>query len=359
MQIISYNCKIIINTDLASSFSTAYSGVEPEKIFIIVDSNTYQYCLEQITPLIQQNHIFVLTIKQGEANKSLQTVEEIWSFLQKNKCRREDLVINLGGGMLLDIGGFAAATYSRGVRFMHIPTTLLAMVDASIGGKLGFNFGGIKNQLGLFQSPEAVLIHPAFLKTLDHRQLLAGWAEMIKHGLIHSEQHLEAMLNRTPYDTEWKVWEQLIYDSLQIKNYYVDQDPKESGLRKILNFGHTVGHAFESLAMQKNESLLHGEAVANGMFCEIYLSEKKASFPKELAKRIRTYILKHYKTMKLTDEDICSLWQYMQMDKKNSANQVQCVLLEGVGAPLPVVTIREDDFRESLAFYRAQVRGIE
>ena len=352
MQINSYNSKIIIESDLSFSLQTIFSSIQAEKIFVIVDSNTYTCCFPELNKFIQQKNVFVLTIGQGEKNKNFQTVSEIWEFLQNNKCERGSLIINLGGGLLLDIGGFAAATYQRGIKFIHVPTTLLSMVDASIGGKLGFNFNGIKNQVGVFQSPEFVIINPPFLKTLNERHIYAGWAEMIKHGLIHSQQHLDQLIQQNPFDLAYDEWNDLIYDSLKIKNYYVIKDPYEKDVRKALNFGHTMGHAFESLSMNKKDPLLHGEAVANGIICELFLSFKLTGFPREKAESIICSILKSYKQIKIEQRDIDKLKEIMQFDKKNKDNAVNFSLLKDIGSLSLDQYVTEKEIRRSLIYYK-------
>ena len=354
MQINSYNSKIIIESNLSASLEPVFSKFQAEKIFVIVDSNTYEFCFPQLKEIIQQKNTFVLTIGQGEENKNFDTVRKIWDFLQANKCERNSLIINLGGGLLLDIGGFAAATYQRGVKFIHIPTTLLSMVDASIGGKLGFNFNGIKNQIGLFQTPEFVIINPSFLKTLNKRQIYAGWAEMLKHGLIHSQEHLDHIIKQNPLELGDVKWKKLIYNSLQIKNHFVINDPHEKGMRKALNFGHTIGHAFESLSFEKKEPLLHGEAVANGMICELFLSSRLLNFPIKKAEKIIDSILKTYRQIKIDKQDVNKLEQIMIFDKKNKDNAVNFSLLKDVGSLALDQYATEEEIRGSLFYYKGK-----
>jgi len=352
MQINSYNSKIIVESDLSSSLKPVIRNVQPKKIFVIVDSNTYEYCFSQLNEIIQHKNVFVLTIGQGEKNKNFDTVSKIWDFLQANKCERGSLIINLGGGLLLDIGGFAAATFQRGVKFIHIPTTLLSMVDASIGGKLGFNFNGIKNQIGLFQAPGFVIINPSFLKTLNERQIYAGWAEMLKHGLIHSQEHLDHIIKQNPLKLGKADWEKLIHNSLKIKNQFVINDPYEKGIRKALNVGHTIGHAFESLSFEKKQPLLHGEAVANGIICELFLSSQLIGFPRGKAEAITDSILKSYSQIKIDNQDIDKLEQIMLFDKKNKDNAINFSLLKDVGALALDQYVSEEEVKRSLVYYR-------
>lgn len=351
MQINSYNSKIIIDTDISSSLSEVLSKFQINKICIIADDNTYKLCLPHLNEVIQQKNTFVLTINQGEKNKNIHTVQSIWEYLQTNNFDREDLVINLGGGLLLDVGGFAAATYKRGIQFIHIPTTLLSMVDASIGGKLGFNFKGIKNQIGLFHVPEFVLINPGFLKTLDKRQLYAGWAEMIKHSLIDSEYQANKIIEQNPLQIKDTEWEQLIHESLTIKNYYVTNDPYEANMRKVLNLGHTIGHAFESLSVEQNDPLLHGEAVANGLICELFLSNSLLDFPKETFSKFTRTVQASYKHFKINKTKIDRLLEIMLYDKKNKYNKVNFTLLKKIGEPVIDQYVSEEIIKESLEYY--------
>lgn len=356
MQIYSYNSKVVVDSDFSSTVYYVISKQKPGKLFVLVDENTQNVCYPHLYKLIRDENVFLLTIGQGESNKTMDTVQNIWSFLQQNYCQRNDLIINLGGGMLLDVGGFAASAYLRGVPFVHIPTTLLSMVDASIGGKLGCNFNGKKNQIGFFKSPEYVIVNPLFLSTLDSRQLIAGWAEMIKHGLIHSEKHLERLLGANPLSLDTQHWEEWIFDSLEIKNDFVVRDPYEAGERKVLNFGHSLGHAFESLSMERGDPLLHGEAVAAGLICELYLSSIIEGFPEKILERVVAYITDLYPLKKLGEGDEERLFYFMKYDKKNQKDQINFTLLKDMEKPLIDRFAGTTEITKSLRYYNAQLQ---
>lgn len=350
MQNLSSKSKIIIDTSLEGPLKTSISQFAPHKIFIIADKNTHEYCFPLFGKLLNHQNVYVKIIGQGEKSKNINTVKDIWNFLQENKCDRNDLLINLGGGMILDIGGFAASTYKRGIQYINIPTTLLSMVDASVGGKVGFNFNDYKNHIGLFSQPAYVIINSIFLSTLDRRQLYSGWAEMIKHGIIHSESHLENLLTRTPGEIDTDTMNKLIGESVSIKNYFVENDPYENNIRKALNFGHTIGHALESYSL-KNSPLLHGEAVVAGMICELYLSRKFNGLSKQKEKKIKTYLTKHYPFIQLKNDILDDIIDYMKHDKKNRAGKINFVLIKSPGAYSIDNFIDINSIKESLEYY--------
>jgi len=318
---------------------------------MLTDDNTRQHCLPCLNKLLDDEKVHVLGIGQGESEKAINTVVEIWNFLQQHGADRESLMINLGGGMLLDIGGFAASTFKRGMKFVNIPTTLLSMVDASVGGKTGINLNDYKNHIGTFSQPEYVLISPVFLRTLDIRQVYSGWAEMLKHGLIRSENHLQKLLNEKPGDIGEETLTGLIYESVEIKNYFVQKDPYESNLRKVLNFGHTMGHAFESLAFSGQESLFHGEAVANGLICELYLSTEFCHPAVDTIKRITDYIAGNYSPVRITRNDFEDVYRFLLQDKKNKGEQINFTLIQDIGKPLTDQYISRKNIEEALKFY--------
>ena len=353
MQIISFKSKISVHSEIESQLSSVIDELKPGKIFILTDQNTHAYCLPYIEKLIEREKVDVLNIGQGESKKVIGTVIEIWNFLQQQGADRESLLINLGGGMLLDIGGFAASTFKRGMKFINIPTTLLSMVDASVGGKTGINLNDYKNHIGTFSQPEYVLISPVFLRTLDTRQIYAGWAEMLKHGIIRSESHLHKLLDVNPEDIDEKYLTELIYESVEIKNHFVQEDPYEQNLRKVLNFGHTIGHAFESMAFSGKQSLLHGEAVANGLICELYLSEKFYTPGENKIRRITDYIVNKYPHIELSVEDFDKVCQYLLQDKKNKGNRINFTLIRDIGEPLTDQYISREIIEEALKFYIA------
>ncbi len=319
MKINSSHSIIIISNNLQKDLQTLIRQLTApsDKIFIIVDENTRTKCLPIIKKKIKNANI--IEIKSGEVNKSIDTVINIWNYLINNRADRKSLIINLGGGMICDIGGFAASTFKRGINFINIPTTLLAQVDAAIGGKAGINFNQLKNEIGFFNFPEAILINTLFLKTLDKNNLISGFAEIIKHSLIHSKKYWDEIKQtyndgfHPPKDEKLK---KIISRSIEIKNHFVQNDFKENNIRKALNFGHTIGHSFESLSLIKNKPVLHGEAVACGMVCEAFLSYKKLGLSYEQLTEISNFIIKVYGKYSFTSYDYNKLFELIEHDKK-------------------------------------------
>jgi len=289
------------------------------KVAILVDENTKRDCLHKL-PKIE--NALIIEIKSGEEHKNISTCNLIWEQLTINNFDRNSLLINLGGGVIGDMGGFCAATYKRGLEFIHIPTTLLAMVDASVGGKLGIDFKGLKNQIGLFNNPKAVLISPEFLETLAESELKSGFAEVVKHALI-SDNSLWVKLKNTPFtDLDW---EDIIDTSVQIKNKIVLADPFEKGERKKLNFGHTFGHAIESYYLEKGTPISHGEAVFMGMILETEISDLSETEKNE----IKNYILSNF-ALPYTPKK-SNLHKFLINDKKNQDGKINFTLLSGIG----------------------------
>lgn len=351
MQIFSFKSKILVHSDIEFQLSSVIDELKPGKIFILADDNTHAYCLPYLKKLKKRGNIAILEIGQGESQKVISTVIEIWNFLQQQGADRESLLINLGGGMLLDIGGFAASTFKRGIKFVNIPTTLLSMVDASVGGKTGINLNDYKNHIGTFSQPEYVLISPVFLRTLNIRQIYAGWAEMLKHGIIRSETHLQKLLDVSPEDIDEEYLTGLISESVEIKNYFVQEDPYEQNLRKVLNFGHTIGHAFESLAFSGEEPLFHGEAVANGLICELFLSAKFYAPEKHTLIRVTDYIGSKYQPIRISVKDFDKIYKYLLQDKKNTGDKINFTLIRRFEEPLNDQYISRENIEEALEFY--------
>lgn len=291
------------------------------KLFILVDENTLSDCY----PILNIDQAQIIQIESGEKNKNIDSCQSIWADLLQYKADRQALLINLGGGVIGDIGGFCASTFKRGIRFINIPTTLLAMVDASIGGKTGIDFMDQKNMIGSFTSPHAVFVDPIFLQTLSPRLLLSGRAEMLKHGLIANEAHFKSCLEVLKPDLA------LIKESISIKDKIVKQDPYEKDSRKSLNLGHTMGHAIESLALMEREDVLHGEAVGLGMILELKLSVLYAGLDSQLATNIIQDLSKIYGQVKLSPSYIVSLIDLCANDKKNNSNGIHFSLLSQLG----------------------------
>lgn len=318
------------------------------KIAVLVDENTEKNCLPLVNDSIG-NHD-VIRIKSGEENKNLTTCQIIWQSLTDNGYDRHALLINLGGGVIGDMGGFCAATYKRGIAFLNIPTTLLSMVDASVGGKLGVDFGTYKNHIGLFQIPNHVCIDSVFLETLPERELRSGFAEVIKHALITNGDDWSVISTSSFENMEWSA---IIDKSVAIKSEIVAKDFKESGLRKTLNFGHTIGHAVESyfLELGTNQKILHGEAVAIGIICELYLSCQKLNFAQNDFDQIVVYLIKVYGLVNIPESGYPKIISLCGQDKKNAENKIQAVLLKSVGTPIVDSEISSEEIHKAISYY--------
>ena len=303
------------------------------KLFVLTDSNTYNYCLPHfLAQIATEIEIELLEIEAGEDHKTIDTCVQLWHSLTELGGDRKSILLNLGGGVISDLGGFVASTFKRGIDFINIPTTLLAMVDASIGGKNGVDLGSLKNQVGVINVPKAVLIDPVYLETLPANEMRSGLAEMLKHGLIFDKSYWEKLQKLNQLTTE--DLEQLIYESIVIKNAIVSQDPTENGIRKALNFGHTLGHAIESYFLEDDskETLLHGEAIAIGMILESYLSLQKDLLKPEEYHQIKSTLQSLYPPVTFTENDIKNVIELLIHDKKNEHGTVQYALLNGIGA---------------------------
>jgi 3-dehydroquinate synthase len=294
----------------------------------------------------------VITIGATDQNKTLDSLSHVWTELQRGGATRHSLMINLGGGMVTDLGGFAASTFKRGLNYINIPTTLLAMVDASVGGKTGINFGGLKNEIGVFSCAKSVILDTTFLKTMDHENICSGYAEMLKHGLIANEDMLAELLNFDLDVIDYYQLSRMLADSVQVKERIVDEDPTEQGIRKALNLGHTIGHAFESFAMKSMKPVLHGYAVAYGLVCELYLSCVKTGFPVDRMRQVVRFINENYGKLPVTCDDYPTLLELMTHDKKNVGDTINFTLLGGVGDIRINQTATKEEICEALDFYR-------
>jgi len=318
------------------------------KVFFLVDTNTEEHCLPLVEQFLDIKEYDIIVVDPGEENKNIDFCIGIWKNLLDFGADRDSLLINIGGGVITDMGGFAAATYKRGIDFVQVPTTLLSQVDASVGGKTGIDMDHVKNIIGTFTQPKAVFIETEFLKTLDARQLLSGFAEVIKHGLIYDVN----LFNQVKNIQAEEVTPEIIYRSIQIKNEVVTQDPFEKGLRKILNFGHTIGHAIESYSLSHDENpLLHGEAIAIGYICEGYLSQKLNGLSKTDLNEICNTIKRLYPKYMLNPENYAAYIDYMKNDKKNNSGRINCSLLKAIGMCSINSYCSEKDLIESLDFY--------
>ena len=344
--------KVIISTKLENSVATAVGECERDRTFILVDETTEQLCLPLVAGFDCVRDAQIITIGATDQNKTLDSLSHVWTELQRGGATRHSLMINLGGGMVTDLGGFAASTFKRGLNYINIPTTLLAMVDASVGGKTGINFGGLKNEIGVFSCAKSVILDTTFLKTMDHENICSGYAEMLKHGLIANEEMLAELLNFDLDVIDYYQLSRMLADSVQVKERIVDEDPTEQGIRKALNLGHTIGHAFESYAMKSMRPILHGYAVAYGLVCELYLSCVKTGFPVDKMRQVVRFVNENYGKLSITCDDYPALLELMTHDKKNVGDTINFTLLGGVGDIRINQTATKEEICESLDFYR-------
>jgi len=343
--------QIIKCRSLTDDLRKALQAIDYDRLFILVDENTNRLCMPLLTGLPRLNDAPLIIIKAGDINKNIETLSFVWKFLSDNGATRKSLLLNLGGGMLTDLGGFAAATFKRGIRFINIPTTLLAVVDAAVGGKTGINFNGLKNEIGTFSPAEVVLIESEFFKTLDKENFLSGYAEMIKHALLESEKEWQKIMSFNVDEVDYGTLKDLMVTSVGIKEKIVEQDPTEKGIRKALNLGHTIGHAFESLSYEINSPVLHGYAIAWGLVCELYLSFKKTGFEQEkLTKTIR-FIKENYGVFRFDCKQYDRLYELMQHDKKNESAEVNFTLLSDIGDIKINQTASKEEIFDALDFY--------
>ena len=350
--------EIINAADVQKEVDRILSQGSYDRVFVLTDTTTRRLCRN----LLRFEGAQDIVIPPTDAAKTLDTLAQVWTELGQGDGTRHSLLFCLGGGMVTDLGGFAASTFKRGIDYVNIPTTLLAMVDASVGGKTGINFNGLKNEVGVFAPATHVLIHTPFLQTLDRENTLSGYAEMLKHSLISNEQMWADTLKfYQDYDQQSEHTAQaetaarlqkLVFDNVKVKERVVDEDPYEKGLRKALNLGHTVGHAFESFALASGHPVLHGYAVAWGLVCELWLSTVKKGFPTEKMRQTVRFIFDHYGRLPITCNDYDHLIDLMRHDKKNTAGTINFTLLGDIGYLHIDQTVTPDEIKEALDFYR-------
>lgn len=345
--------KIIISKDLCQSLTQAIDEVKHDLLFVLCDETTERLCLPVISDFECMRGAQLITIPATDTHKTLESLSHVWSELQRMGATRHSLMVNLGGGMVTDLGGFAASTFKRGIPYINIPTTLLSMVDASVGGKTGINFGGLKNEIGVFNNARSVILDTTFLRTMDHENICSGYAEMLKHGLINNEKMWAELLN---FSLELSVENlealgTMVAESVAVKQRIVTEDPTEQGIRKALNLGHTAGHAFESLALER-QPVLHGYAVAWGMIVELYLCCVKTNFPQDKMRQTVAFIKENYGRMAITCDDYPHLIELMHHDKKNQGNSINFTLLGGIGDIRINQTATEEEIKDALDFYR-------
>ena len=343
--------RIIISKQLQTDLAKAIAECEHDRIFVLVDETTNKLCWSLVKDYLCLKDAQTIIIGATDRRKNLDTLVHVWESLQQGKATRHSLLINLGGGMVTDLGGFAASTYKRGINFINVPTTLLAMVDASVGGKTGINFGELKNEIGVFNDAEFVLLDTNWLQTLDEENIRSGYAEMLKHGLIADETMWAELINFNLAQPNLYQLASMLNKSVRIKERIVAEDPHEKGIRKALNLGHTFGHAFESWAM-KRQPVLHGYAVAFGLIAELYLATTQTDFPTERMRQTVNFIRAYYGSLPITCNDYPELIELMHHDKKNRGNEINVTLLGGIGDIRINQTITEEDIKEALDFFR-------
>ena len=346
------NQEVIISEDIEKELTAAFSRCVYDKLFVLVDKTTEKNCLPLVSGLEDVKKGKLIVIGSTDVHKTLETLAYVWTELGNCGGTRHSLLVIIGGGMVTDLGGFAASTFKRGINYINIPTTLLSMVDASVGGKTGINFNGLKNEVGVFNAANSVIIDTNFLRTLDVYNLCSGYAEMLKHGLISNEKNWAELINFEIQAPNFDQLRRMVADSVMIKEKIVKEDPHEHGIRKALNLGHTIGHAFESLSLAENRPVLHGYAVAWGLVCELYLSTQKCGFPTDKLQQTVSYIKENYGIFNFDCNEYERLYEFMLHDKKNTAGIINFTLLGGIGDIRINQTANKKEIFEVLDFYR-------
>lgn len=342
---------VLFSGDVDRTVDEVLSEYVYDKLFVLTDTNTFRYALPLLGALSLRG-AEVITISADDDHKTLESLASVWRELSCRKATRKSFLLNLGGGMVTDLGGFAASTFKRGIRYINVPTTLLGAVDAAVGGKTGINFNGLKNEVGVFNPALAVVISTQFFKTLSHEHLLSGYAEMLKHGLISSPGVYDKLLTLDFGRPDWDRMLELVTESVQVKERVVEADPYEQNLRKSLNLGHTVGHAFESFSHERNVPVPHGYAVAWGLVCELLLSHMQLDFPVERIRQLAAFVRDNYGTFVIGCGDYDRLYELMTHDKKNEASGVNFTLLSAVGEVVINRTASQEEIGAALDLYR-------
>lgn len=343
--------QIILSTSICDEL-TALCDTKADKLFVLTDTTTHEKCLPLLSGCEALKEAVHIVIGATDTHKTLDTLAYVWQQLGHGGGSRHSLMVCLGGGMVTDLGGFAASTFKRGIRFINIPTTLLAMVDAAVGGKTGINFGGLKNEIGVFNESQAVVINTQFLQTLDAENIRSGYAEMLKHALLSGGDLLARHLDFDLADPDLPRLQKMVAESIKVKEAIVKTDPHEHGLRKALNLGHTFGHALESLALEQDRAVLHGYAVAWGLVCELYLSCTLRQFPESVMRQCVKFIRDYYGTFDFECKAYDHLYDLMRHDKKNQAGVINFTLLNGVGDIALDCHATQNDVYEAFDFLR-------
>jgi len=338
--------------DFISELNIVIGSQKAESVFVLTDENTQRLCLPTLMLSQKLKGCHFITIPSGDEHKNIDSAVEIWKYLSENGATRKSLMINLGGGVITDIGGFTASTFKRGIRYINVSTTLLGAVDAATGGKTGINFLGLKNEIGVFAPAESVLINVDFFRTLDDKNIRSGFAEMVKHALIDSTEEWENVLTFDLETIDFGKLKLLLDRTIRIKERIVEKDPFEANIRKALNLGHTFGHAFESWSYKTGKPALHGYAVMWGLLCELYLSFIKLDFPKDELLRLKYLIKEYYGTFEFSCKEYDSLFELMTHDKKNDSKEINFTLLAGVGDIHINQTATKEEIFECFDYYR-------
>lgn len=340
--------QVIFTNDICGALDKLVSEIHHDRLFMLFDTETIRFCLANVSQFMNKydnehadKHIHTIIIRNSDTAKNIESLTEVWNALSQNGATRHSLMINVGGGMVTDLGGFAAATFKRGIKFINVATTLLGAVDAAVGGKTGINLGNLKNEVGAFCEADAVLISTKMFETLDCENLLSGYAEMIKHGILSNEQHFKDLMafdithvnDKDAVERKQSFTEllPLLEASVNVKRQVVRQDPYEQGLRKALNLGHTFGHSFETWCMRQNKPVLHGYAVAWGLVCELIMSHQKCGFSSEILYLIANYVKENYGPIFITCDNYDELYELMKHDKKNESGRINFTLMKGIG----------------------------
>lgn len=345
---------IIFTNDITNDLPIAIAATETKSKFILVDENTGRHVLPRLLEMVPElNGVKVITIKAGDTNKDIEALATVWKGLGDGGATRSSLLINVGGGMVTDLGAFAASTFKRGIKFINVPTTLLAAVDASVGGKTGINFNGLKNEVGVFRDADAVLITTCFFDTLPAEELRSGYAEMIKHGYLTGVDEVNCLLAQDVTALSAHKLLSLLRSSVEVKKQVVTEDPTEKGIRRSLNLGHTAGHAFETMAMEREKPIPHGYAVAYGLVVALILSHMKLGLQSQCIYALASYVKQWYGSYYITCDDYPRLLEIMGHDKKNErTGEIGFTLLKEIGAPECGVVVSHEDIKAALDIYR-------
>lgn len=344
--------KIIFTNEINTALTQVLADINYNRLFVLTDENTATLVAPKLDEALAAHNATNITIQAGDVNKNIESLAHVWKELGEKGGTRRSALINLGGGMVTDLGGFAASTFKRGIKFINIPTTLLSAVDAAVGGKTGINFNGLKNEVGVFNEADAVIISTLPLSTLPLEEVKSGFAEMLKHGLLKGEETFNRLLAFDFNNFNPDHLLNLLEESVNVKREIVAIDPHEKGLRRALNLGHTVGHAFESLAMKRKSPIPHGYAVAWGMVVELILSHMALKFDSATLHRYSQFIFDNYGAFHITCEDYPELITLMRHDKKSNSGEMNFSLLSSVGQIEINCEASEDDVKAALDIYR-------